>query len=109
MKSKLHIVVGFLIAAAVIVLFNWKKPSAQPEATSVLPSATPEAVKPPKQTVEIPFVYSTEKKDWMEVAVAAFTQAHPEIKVTLVGKGSLEASEALLDGSLKPVLWSPAD
>ena len=30
-------------------------------------------------------------------------------KITLVGKGSLESAAAILDGTDRPVLWSPAD
>ncbi len=107
MKSKVLILVLFAAAAIAILFFSRAKPSAV-----VATSAAPEAVSslpPPKAQVEIPFVYSTEKKDWVEAAVAEFSAAHPEVKVTLNGKGSLEASDAILDGSLKPVLWSPAD
>jgi hypothetical protein len=35
--------------------------------------------------------------------------ANPRIRVNLVGKGSLEAASAILDGSDRPALWSPAD
>jgi hypothetical protein len=111
MKSKLLIVVAFLLAAGAILFFNTRQqePKASPETLpgSASPAAAPGQPKAPP--VEISFLYSTEKKDWVESSVAAFASAHPEIKVTLVGKGSLEAAEGILEGSLKPVVWSPAD
>jgi hypothetical protein len=59
--------------------------------------------------VEVTLEYSTEKKEWLEAALAELAEVHPEIKVALVGKGSLDAAQAILDGADKPVLWSPAD
>jgi ABC-type molybdate transport system substrate-binding protein len=59
--------------------------------------------------VKITVVYSTEKKDWMEASAAEFGKQHPEVKVELVGKGSLDAAQAILDGQLQPTVWSPAD
>lgn len=58
---------------------------------------------------EISFLYSTEKKEWIEAAAAAFHAENPSIKVTLMGRGSLEAAQAILDGREKPTVWSPAD
>jgi Bacterial extracellular solute-binding protein len=122
MKQKLAIVIVFIAAVAAILFFAGKggseKKAAESEAggkqdpstlaadPAVGSGATP--VKP-GDTVELTFVYSTEKKDWMEAAVASFAQVEPNIKVTLVGKGSLEASQAILDGTLQPALFSPAD
>lgn len=57
----------------------------------------------------ISFVYSTEKKEWIEAAVTAFRKENPGIEVTLSGKGSLDAAQGILDGRDKPVVWSPAD
>ncbi|HEY3253682.1 MAG TPA: substrate-binding domain-containing protein [Polyangiaceae bacterium] len=111
MKSKLLIVVLFLGAALAILFLNRRGsnpgstalPSAEPPRTPTAASAAP------RESVALPFVYSTEKKDWIEAAAAEFSSAHPEIKIELIGKGSLEASDLILAGSLKPVLWSPAD
>ena len=58
---------------------------------------------------EIQVVYSTEKKDWLETLSREFDSAHPEIKITLIGKGSIDASQLILDGQLQPTVWSPAD
>jgi ABC-type Fe3+ transport system substrate-binding protein len=65
--------------------------------------------KPAGPSVEITFEYSTEKKDWLEAAVAEFQKENPTIQVKLIGKGSLESMQAILDGSDAPVLWSPSD
>ncbi len=69
----------------------------------------PDSPRPGAAKVTIAFEYSTEKKDWLEAAVAAFEKANPTIHVELTGKGSLEAAQAILDGTDHPVLWSPAD
>jgi ABC-type Fe3+ transport system substrate-binding protein len=58
---------------------------------------------------EISFLYSTEKREWVEAAAAAFQKENPTIKLNLVGKGSLDAAQAILDGREKPTVWSPAD
>src|SRR6185295_1210522 len=60
-------------------------------------------------SVEITLEYSTEKKEWLELAVGWFERDNPSVKVKLVAKGSLEAAQAILDGTDKPTLWSPAD
>jgi Bacterial extracellular solute-binding protein len=107
-KPKSAIVIAFLVAvAAILYLAVGKKPSAEPPSTPTAAPADPPAAA--GTAVEISFEYSTEKKDWLEAAVAAFQKANPQIRVKLIGKGSLEAANAILDGSDKPVLWSPAD
>jgi hypothetical protein len=113
-KPKLAIVIVFLAVAGAILYFAaGKKPAPGPSAatdgsaTAVAPATrSPE---PAGADVELPFEYSTEKRDWLEAAVAEFHKANPRIHVTLIGKGSLESSGAILDGTDKPVLWSPAD
>jgi hypothetical protein len=102
MKPKSAIVIAFLVAAAAILYVTLRHPAApSPRA--------PEAAAPAGPTVTLPFEYSTEKKAWLEAAVAQFERANPAIKVELVGKGSLDSATAILDGTDKPVLWSPAD
>jgi len=71
--------------------------------------ATSKPATRPGEVTEISFLYSTEKKDWVEAAAASFQQQHPTIKVHLVGRGSLDAAQAILDGREKPTVWSPAD
>ncbi|MEI9952773.1 MAG: substrate-binding domain-containing protein [Pseudomonadota bacterium] len=111
MKSKLLIVVLFVGAALAILFFNRRGPnSSSTPLPSAEPARAPDAASvAAREPTELPFVYSTEKKDWIESATAEFSLAHPEIKIQLIGKGSLEASDGILAGSLKPVLWSPAD
>jgi hypothetical protein len=109
MKSKLLILVLFVAAALAILFLNRR--SAESTSAAVA-SAEPRSITSaaaPREVTELPFVYSTETKDWVDAAVAEFALLHPEIKVLPIGKGSLVASDGILDGSLKPVLWSPAD
>lgn len=116
MKQKLAIVGVFLVSAVLIVLFATKDkkpaekaPDPAPVPQALAGSASGQPAADPQAAAELTFVYSTEKKDWIEAAVAEFARREPAIKVNLVGKGSLEASAAILDGSLKPALFSPAD
>ncbi len=108
MKPKLAIIIGFLVAVGVIlyVAVGGKKggePARQPE-----PKGS-DVKAPTAEVVELPFEYSTEKREWLEAAVAQFQTANPSIHVKLIGKGSLDSAAAILDGTDKPVLWSPAD
>jgi Bacterial extracellular solute-binding protein len=108
-KPKLIIVIGFLIAVGVIVYAAvGRRPGAQTGATPG-GSADTRGAAEPGTDVEISFEYSTEKKDWLEAAVAEFQRTNPRIRVKLIGKGSLDAASAILDGADRPVLWSPAD
>jgi ABC-type Fe3+ transport system substrate-binding protein len=114
MKPKLAIVIGFLIAAGVIVFFaaGGKKESAptgpKPPAAGTGTAGSGGAATP-SAPVEVSFEYSTEKKEWLEAAIAELGRADPSVKVKLVGKGSLDLVNDLLDGKSQPVLWSPAD
>src|SRR5262245_52830383 len=107
---------AFFIAVLVIVaglggfaFYRYKGKSSDTTDTPTTNTPTKPDVKPAGPTVEITFEYSTEKKDWLEAAVADFEKANPGIHVTLIGKGSLESKDAILDGTDQPVLWSPAD
>jgi hypothetical protein len=106
MSSKIVIVLAFIVAAGAIgVLSLRSKPAVEPSG-STSGTQTPA---PAKDAVEITFVYSTEKREWIEATTAEFAKVHPEIKVTLVGRGSIEAAQDILDEKLKPTVWSPAD
>jgi hypothetical protein len=115
MKPKTVIVIGFLIAVGVIVYAAVGRRTgggAVPPATGAANPRGGSAADPgaqPGADVEITLEYSTEKKDWLEAAVGEFQRANPRIRVQLIGKGSLEAAGAILDGTDRPVLWSPAD
>jgi serine/threonine protein kinase len=64
-------------------------------------------------TISLHFTYSTEKASWIEAAVKAFHQSNPTVnnqtvQVVLDPRGSLEAQDGILNGSLQPTIWSPA-
>jgi hypothetical protein len=112
MKPKLAIVIAFLVAVGVILYIAvGKKPrGSDPAGDRMQPAVGGAATaEPAGPVVELVFEYSTEKKDWLETAIAEFHKANPRIRVKLLGKGSLDAASAILDGTDKPVLWSPAD
>ena len=60
--------------------------------------------------VEIGVAYGTEKKNWLEWAVAEFAKSKEgkNIKVDLIPMGSLEGAHAILDGDKRINVWSPA-
>ncbi|HEV7559739.1 MAG TPA: substrate-binding domain-containing protein, partial [Kofleriaceae bacterium] len=75
---------------------------AEPVASDAARSTTP---------VELTILYSTEKKTWLAEQMAAFHGALRDgrpIHVTGKAVGSGEAMTAILDGSEKPVVFSPA-
>ena len=105
MTPRVLIIIGLLAAVGgVFYLTSHRNTGSQGPGT---PRGAEPAVR--DAVTEISFLYSTEKKDWVESAAASFQRAHPDIKVQLVGKGSLEAAQAILDGREKPTVWSPAD
>jgi ABC-type Fe3+ transport system substrate-binding protein len=115
MKAKVLIVGVFLLAAGIIL---WR--SLGTSATTTVGPDTGAANRAPvdssgraepevRAAVEISMMYGTEKKEWIEAAVAEFAKMHPEIKVTLSGKGSLDSEQSIVDGKDKPVIYSPAD
>ena len=104
MKPTLKLaIVGVFVVAALAIVFLAKGSNKKDT-----PASGSAAVATSKQTV-INVVYSTEKKDWIETVTADFAKQHPDIKVELVGKGSIDAAQAILDGTLQPTVWSPAD
>ena len=110
MKAKLGIVAAFVLAVgAIILLATGGKKTDGGGSDAPVGSGTGSAGPAPAAAVEIQVVYSTEKREWLEAATAAFATAHPDIKVTLVGTGSFDAAQAIVDGNLKPTVWSPAD
>ncbi len=118
MKPKLAIVLGFIVAVIVIIVIavggkgggKSAKPDKPDDKDPLTTQVGSDVVKkPPVGTIEVTLEYSTEKKEWLEAALVELDKLHPEIKVKLIGKGSLDAAGAILDGTDKPVLWSPAD
>jgi len=58
--------------------------------------------------VELVIAYGSEKKTWLEEEIAAFNAATPRVHVTGKPMGSGEAVAAILDGTEKPQVFSPA-
>jgi ABC-type Fe3+ transport system substrate-binding protein len=110
MHPRVLIIIGFLAAVGGVFYLSLRGNGSEGDTGSHPPgSSSPSRPVMPTQVTEISFLYSTEKKDWVEAAAAAFQKEHPSIKVSLVGRGSLEAAQAILDGRDKPTVWSPAD
>jgi Bacterial extracellular solute-binding protein len=109
MKAKLAIVAAFAVAvgAVVVVAANRSATSDGSPDASTADAAGLAAASP--TPIEVSMVYSSEKKEWIEDAAASFKIAHPEVKLTLVAKGSLDASQAILDDKEKALVFSPAD
>ena len=111
MKTKLAIVGAFLVAVVIIVLFTRKGVDSAATTAPALPVSASAVVSatPPSSVTDITMLYSSEKKDWVEDAAVTFRSDHPEIKLNLVGKGSLDAAQAILEEKAKPAIFSPAD
>jgi hypothetical protein len=72
-----------------------------------------ELILPPPAPVMVNVLYSTEKEAWLNEVITEFAASNPRInghpvKVELEKMGSWEINAALLDGSRKPVIVSPA-
>ena len=98
MKSKAIIVAVFLLAAGGIFWGTQRTPTG--------PSSVSRAT---GNRTRVSILYSTEKKEWLEAVAQDFQKDHPEIDVALEGMGSLDAAQGILEGKLKPTVWSPAD
>jgi serine/threonine protein kinase/ABC-type Fe3+ transport system substrate-binding protein len=67
----------------------------------------------PTGTISINFSYSTEKADWMKAAIDAFNRSNTlvhgkAVQLVLDPRGSVDAQQRILSGSIKPTAWSPA-
>jgi len=67
----------------------------------------------PTGTISITLTYSTEKEAWMQASIATFQRSNillngKAIQVALDPRGSIDAQQRILNGSLRPVAWSPA-
>jgi serine/threonine protein kinase len=59
------------------------------------------------------FTYSTEKKDWMQQVIGDFNKSNTQVGNKLIQiqgdpRGSVDATNRILSGELKPAAWSPA-
>lgn len=102
--NKVLIVVGFVAATAAVLYF-----ARQGQGTERKPGGEVAQPVASGDRTEVTFVYSTEKKEWIDAALEAFAKEEPSVAVKAKGMGSLQAAEAILAGKEKPVLWSPAD
>jgi spermidine/putrescine-binding protein len=84
-----------------------------PGTTTGVGAANAPAPPAPSQTSaaygEVVMLTSTSKQAWLEAAAAAFRTQHPEIRVRLEVAGSIDGARSLLDGKLRPTVFSPAD
>jgi len=72
-----------------------------------------ELILPPPAPVVVSVLYSTEKEAWLDEVIVDFAKTNPTInghpvKVELEKMGSWEINAAVLDGTRKPVIVSPA-
>jgi serine/threonine protein kinase/ABC-type Fe3+ transport system substrate-binding protein len=103
----------WLAGAALLLLGGgmfYRLRQAPPPSTAVLPQPVAPAVDAhPAAPVPIQVVYSTEERAWIQAVTADFAKSHPATRVDLVDVRSIEAASAILDETLKPVVWIPAD
>jgi hypothetical protein len=109
MKSKGVIVLLFVAAAAALLYFTVGKRHESGAIRGTPAPAEAPGSRPPAAPVHIMVAFGTEKEAFMQAAVADFRRAEPAIDVELVPVGSLEAAQEILDGKLRPTVWSPAD
>jgi len=68
----------------------------------------------PGQTVDVSIIYGSEKQAWLEPLVKQFNEAKNTtaegkvIVIQAIPMGSIETERGINDGSLQPVVWSPA-
>lgn len=72
-----------------------------------------ELILPPPTPIVVEVLYSTEKVAWLSDVIGDFESTHPKvnghpIQIELEKMGSWEIYNAVLDGSRKPVIISPA-
>ena len=97
----------FAALVAVVALgCGGKKSDAPVETTGS--GAAGQSAKPPQQTVEVTILYGSEKKAWLEEQITAFNAANSGVHVTGKPTGSGEAMTAILDGTEKQTVFSPA-
>ncbi|WP_224248088.1 substrate-binding domain-containing protein [Hyalangium gracile] len=109
MSPRVLVVIGFLAAVGGVFYLSRRGSDSGDKGGGTQGSSAPSQPVQPREVTEITFLYSTEKREWVEAAAASFQQEHPTIKVSLVGRGSLDAAQGILDGRDKPTVWSPAD
>ncbi len=86
---------------------QWQPPPTTDSPRQVAPVIAEDAGRPSQVSIQV--VCSTEEKAWIEAVTPEFAKSHPSTRIELVGLGSLESATAILDETLKPVIWIPAD
>ncbi|MBN1579409.1 MAG: substrate-binding domain-containing protein, partial [Anaerolineae bacterium] len=104
------ILAGLYVLIALIVLVL---AIASPPIRAVSYAPLRDLILPEPKPITLSLLYSTEKAAWLEEAVPAFVKSNPRIqghpvKVELKKSGSREMVLAVLDGSGKPDMISPA-
>ena len=92
-----------------VVWPNRSKPAANPAAGGPALAAKVEEAKP-SERVKIGIAYGTEKRRWLEGALAEFnkTPDGQKYEIDLIPMGSLEGAHAVLNGDERIDVWSPA-
>lgn len=112
-KIKIGIGVTFALAIAGIVTARHFA-----EGTHAVADPSADGIGAPKEgkvgstmptQVEITMVYGSDKKEWVELAAGDFRKEHPEIKLTLLTRGSMESVQNILEKRDRPTVFSPAD
>ncbi|HEX2696842.1 MAG TPA: extracellular solute-binding protein [Anaerolineales bacterium] len=85
----------------------------QPSFREVAYAPLREVIIPPPEPITVPVLYSTEKEAWLKESIADFENTNPSInghpiKLQVEAMGSWEINAAVLDGTRKPVIVSPA-
>ncbi|MCX7682392.1 MAG: substrate-binding domain-containing protein [Anaerolineae bacterium] len=106
--NKLIFLVYMLMTAGVFIAAL-----ASPAVRAVAYAPLRDLLLPPPRPIVVSVLYSTEKAAWLEEAVARFQATQPQvdgrpIAIQLARSGSREIYLAVLDGSAKPDIISPA-
>jgi len=93
------ILIGFLSFSVISMLYSGMK---QPSGTSGMP-----------EEIEIEFLYTSEKQGWIEEVTPKFEEWFQQrfgikVHVRLIVTGTHDTVNRILDGSIRPTVWSPA-
>src|SRR5690348_1722720 len=90
------------------------KPESSRTVASASPKIEPSAAKTAGNPVTLRIAYGSEKKTWLEEQAAAFTASRTmtrsgrPVVIQPQAMGSGEAASGIVDGTLKPHVFSPA-
>jgi ABC-type Fe3+ transport system substrate-binding protein len=110
MKGKTLIILGFLVAAGVILYVSLARRSAPvAPAGAVGGTAAAPAAGGTAAATTVAMLYGTEKREFIEEMAAEFGKQHPEVRLQLTAVGSLDAADRILEGRETPAVFSPGD